>query len=150
MFELLDQMNHWHWIALGLVLLCGELLGTAGYLLWIGISAILVSIVKLLLPMSWELQWVCFAVFSLVTTWLWWRYQHKKDVLDDKATDLNQKDKQLVGQITRLEEDIQAGRCRIRVGDTTWSAVSEKALTAGTTVKVTSVNGIILTIEAVD
>lgn len=150
MIEILNQMNHWHWIALGLVLLCGELLGTAGYLLWIGISAILVGFVKLLLPISWELQWVCFAVFSLVTTWLWWRYQHKKDVLNEEETNLNQRDKQLVGQITRLEEDIEAGRCRIRMGDTTWSAMSERPLSAGTAVKVTAVDGIVLTIEAVE
>ncbi|MBD1559151.1 NfeD family protein [Vibrio sp. S9_S30] len=150
MIEILNQMNHWHWIALGLVLLCGELLGTAGYLLWIGISAILVGFVKLLIPISWELQWVCFAVFSLVTTWLWWRYQHKKDVLDEEETNLNQRDKQLVGQITRLEEDIQAGKCRIRMGDTTWSAVSDQPLSAGTTVKVTAVDGIVLTIKAVE
>ncbi len=150
MIEILSQMNHWHWIALGLVLLCGELLGTAGYLLWIGISAILVGFVKLLLPISWEFQWVCFAVFSLATTWLWWRYQFKKDALDEKKTNLNQRDKQLIGQVTRLEEDIKAGRCRIRMGDTTWSAISEHPLNAGTTIKVTAVDGIVLTIEAIE
>lgn len=31
MIELLSQVNYWHWLALGLLLLCGELLGTAVY-----------------------------------------------------------------------------------------------------------------------
>ena len=29
--EFFEQMNHWHWLTFGLLLLAGELLGTAGY-----------------------------------------------------------------------------------------------------------------------
>ncbi|SON49291.1 NfeD family protein [Vibrio tapetis] len=150
MIELLDQMNHWHWIALGLILLCGELLGTAGYLLWIGISAILVGLLRLVLPIGWEMQWVSFASFALVTTWLWWRYQYRQDQDDDLNSQLNQKEKQLIGQVTRLEESVQVGKCRIKLGDTTWSAVSHQDIEANSLVKVTHVNGIILTIEKAD
>lgn len=70
MIDLLEQMNFWHWIALGLVLLLLELLGTAGYLLWLGISAVLVGVLLIMLPVSWPLQWVSFAVFALFTTWV--------------------------------------------------------------------------------
>lgn len=147
MIELLDQVNHWHWIAFGLVLLSGELLGTAGYFLWLGISAILVGIVLTFIPISWQLQWVSFASFSLVTTWGWWRYQHKKDMQSEIDTSLNQKEKQLIGKVTRLEEDVQEGNCRIRLGDTTWSARCHENISAGTLVKVVAVDGIIVTIE---
>ncbi|OJI55067.1 hypothetical protein VV1062A_02631 [Vibrio vulnificus] len=44
MIELLDGINHWHWLALGLALLAVELLGTAGYFLWLGLSALLVGL----------------------------------------------------------------------------------------------------------
>ena len=98
MIDLLEQMNFWHWIALGLVLLLLELLGTAGYLLWLGISAVLVGVLLIMLPVSWPLQWVCFAVFALFTTWLWWRYQHKKDKTDDSVSKLNQRGAQMIGQ----------------------------------------------------
>ena len=147
MTELLNEMNHWHWIALGLLVLSCELLGTAGYFLWIGISAILIGIAKLLFPITWEVQWVSFAISSLITMWLWWRYQHKKDLLSDQRTTLNQKSKQLIGQIVHLEDNIEAGRCRIKVGDTSWSAKTNQALTAGTNVKIIKVDGIVLTIE---
>ncbi len=149
MIELLNHVNYWHWIAFGLLLLSGELLGAAGYFLWLGISAILVGVILAFLPISWQLQWVSFAVFSLVTTWGWWRYQHKKDVACEADRSLNQREKQLIGKTTRLDEDIQAGSCRIRLGDTTWSARCHEALSAGTLVKVVSVDGIIVTIEAV-
>ena len=102
MFELLDSLNYWHWLAFGLALLAVELLGTAGYFLWLGLSALIVGLLLTLLPMSWQLQWIAFSVFSLMTTWLWWRRQFKKDSSDDLNRDLNQKQKQLIGQTLSL------------------------------------------------
>ena len=146
MIELLEQVNHWHWIALGLFLLLGELLGTAGYFLWLGISAVLVGAILAILPIGWQLQWVSFASFSLVSTWAWWRYQFKRDKKSDSERELNHKQAQLLGQTVRLEEDVQRGNCRIRLGDSTWSARCNQDIPAGTMVVVTDVNGIILTI----
>ncbi|AIU68423.1 regulatory protein [Vibrio coralliilyticus] len=147
MFELLDSLNYWHWLAFGLALLAVELLGTAGYFLWLGLSALIVGLLLTLLPMSWQLQWIAFSVFSLMTTWLWWRRQFKKDSSDDLNRDLNQKQKQLIGQTVLVEENLAPGKHRIKVGDTTWSAQTEHAIPAGTLVEITQVNGIILTIE---
>lgn len=148
MAELLDSINYWHWLALGLLLLAAELLGAAGYLLWLGLSALLVGTLLALVPLSWQLQWTSFSSFSLITTWLWWRRQLTHDKQSDEQRDLNQKQKQLVGQVIKLDEDFPAGKGRIKVGDTTWTAKSETLLTAGTVVKVIAVDGIILTIEA--
>ncbi|GAL14863.1 putative activity regulator of membrane protease YbbK [Vibrio astriarenae] len=147
MIVLLEQMNHWHWLAFGLALLAVELLGTAGYFLWIGLSAMLIGILMTFIPMSWQLQWVAFAVFSLVTAWLWWRRQLSNDKASDLERDLNQKEKQLVGTIIVLEDDIQPGKNRVRIGDTTWSALSDVALSKGCVVEVTEMNGITLTLK---
>lgn len=149
MIELLEQVNHWHWIAFGLLLLSGELLGTAGYLLWLGISAVVVGVILAVIPLSWQLQWVSFAVFSLAATWLWWRYQYKQDKSGDADRLLNQREKQMIGKTTRVEENIQRGNCRIRLGDTTWSARCDQDIPAGTLVKVVDVDGIVLFIEPV-
>ncbi|RBW66350.1 NfeD family protein [Vibrionales bacterium C3R12] len=149
MVELLEQMNHWHWLAFGLLLLAAELLGTAGYFLWLGISAILVGLIFSILPMSWQLQWVSFGVFSLITTWLWWRRQFKQDKKSDQQRELNQREKQLIGMTTRLEEDVQAGECRIKLGDTTWSARCDQDISKGTQIRVIDVDGIILFIEPI-
>ncbi|OJI17503.1 Inner membrane protein YbbJ [Vibrio vulnificus] len=119
MIELLDGINHWHWLALGLALLAVELLGTAGYFLWLG----------------------------LVTTWLWWRKQLAKDQQDDSSRDLNQKQKQLVGQEIILKEDIHAGMNRIQVADTTWSAHSDIDIPAGSKIKIIALDGIVLKVE---
>ncbi|OBT08620.1 hypothetical protein A9264_05125 [Vibrio sp. UCD-FRSSP16_10] len=147
MIELLQQVNHWHWLALGLALLCFELLGTAGYFLWLGISALIVGLLLTLLPLGWQMQWMSFATFSLVTTWLWWRYQKGKDKQDEKTTTLNKRSQSLIGQFTTLTEDFPVGKGRIQLGDTSWSAVSEQSITAGTAVEVYKVEGIVLYIR---
>ncbi|MGY0616201.1 NfeD family protein [Vibrio sp. FJH11] len=147
--SLLDGITFWHWLALGLALLAIELLGTAGYCLWLGISALIVGVILSMLPMSWQLQWLSFATFSLITTWLWWRRQWKQDKEDDQVRDLNQKYKQLIGRTLTIEEDFSIGLNRIHVADTTWSAQSDEALPAGTRVKIVAVEGIILIIEPV-
>ncbi|WP_305462125.1 NfeD family protein [Photobacterium leiognathi] len=147
MIYLLEQMNFWHWLAIGLVLLLLELLGTAGYLLWLGISAVLVSILVLMLPISWPLQWISFAVFALFTTWLWWRYQHKKDKSDASVTKLNQRGVQMIGQRSVVTEAIVAGAGRLQFGDTTWSVVTDVDLEVGQKVEVVAVEGITLVIK---
>ncbi len=147
MLELLNSINYWHWLALGLALLAVELLGSAGYFLWLGLSALIVGALLTVLPMSWQLQWVCFGVFSLLTTWLWWRRQLKQDQQDDQSRDLNQKQKQMLGQTVVLEEDFAIGKGRIKIADSTWTASSDSPIKAGVLVEVTKVNGIILTIQ---
>ncbi len=147
--SLLDGITFWHWLALGFAMLAVELLGTAGYFLWLGISALIVGVLLSILPMSWQLQWLSFATFSLVTTWLWWRRQWKKDKQDDQARDLNQKYKQLIGRTVTIDEDFSVGLNRIHVADTTWSAQCNQVIPAGTRVKVVAVDGIILVIEPV-
>lgn len=149
MIELFDNFTHWHWLALGLAFLTAELLGAAGYLLWLGISALLVGLLLSWLPMSWQLQWVSFAVFSLATTWLWWRRQLKQDKASDASRTLNQKEKQLIGTVVTLEEDVTIGVNRLRVADTTWSARCDQELAAGTRVEIVAIDGIILTIRPI-
>ncbi|MGR5068633.1 NfeD family protein [Vibrio alfacsensis] len=149
LFSFLQGVTFWYWIAFGLALLAVELLGTAGYFLWLGISALLVGMIMSVLPISWQLQWLAFATFSLVTTWLWWRRQWAKDRKNDQERDLNQKHKQLIGNIVTLEEDFKVGINRLRVADTTWSAQCEHDLPAGTRVEIVAIEGIILTVKPV-
>lgn len=147
MVELLEGMNHWHWLAFGLALLAVELLGTAGYFLWFGISALAVGLLLSLMSFAWPVQWSAFAAFSLATTWIWWRRQLKHDKQSDASRDLNQKQKQLVGQELILEEDIQVGMNRIRIADTTWSAKSAATMPSGSKAKIVAMEGIILVLE---
>ncbi|TXY04146.1 NfeD family protein [Vibrio mimicus] len=149
MIELLSQLNFWHWLAFGLILLAAELLGTAGYFLWLGLSALLVGVLLTVMPMGWQLQWLAFASFSLVTTWLWWRRQFNQDKKQDAERDLNQKDKQLIGRVIQIAEDTPAGEFQISLGDTRWTARCDQDLEQGSRVSVIAVDGIILIVRPV-
>ncbi|EEY39078.1 NfeD family protein [Vibrio mimicus] len=149
MIELLSQLNFWHWLAFGLILLAAELLGTAGYFLWLGLSALLVGVLLTVMPISWQLQWLAFASFSLVTTWLWWRRQFNQDKKQDAERDLNQKDKQLIGRVIQIPEDTPAGEFQISLGDTRWTARCDQDLEQGSRVSVIAVDGIILIVRPI-
>jgi inner membrane protein len=62
--------------------------------------------------------------------------------------DLNRRAEQLVGRVLLLEEAIEGGRGKVRVGDTLWLAEGAD-LAAGTRVKVTGVRRDALQVEAV-
>jgi len=149
LIEWLSQVNHWHWLAFGLALLAFELLGTAGYFLWLGLSAIIVGILVVFIPISWQVQWITFGCLSLLTTWLWWRKQLSNDQESDEQRLLNQKDKQLIGKTSVVGEDVIGGQFRLHLGDTTWTAECDVELKAGTRVVVTEVNGIVVKVKPV-
>lgn len=149
MIELISQLNFWHWLAFGLMLLAAELLGTAGYFLWLGLSALLVGLLLAVMPIGWQLQWLAFASFSLITTWLWWRRQYSQDKKQDVERDLNQKDKQLIGRVIQITEDTPAGEFQVSLGDTRWTARCEQGLAKDSRVSVIAVDGIILVVKPI-
>lgn len=65
LFNLLDGITFWHWLAFGFVLLAVELLGTAGYFLWLGLSALLVGALLAVLPFRLATSMVIFRDFQL-------------------------------------------------------------------------------------
>ena len=89
MTALFEGLTHWHWLGLGFVLLAIEVMGSVGFLLWTGIAALEVGLLLLVWPFGWQAQLLLFALQSLLTTWAWWRWQHRRDRsgLDAAAAD---------------------------------------------------------------
>jgi membrane protein implicated in regulation of membrane protease activity len=67
-------------------------------------------------------------------------------VADSDFPDLNKRGQQYFGRVLTVEEAIDCGRGKVRVGDTLWSAEGLDVL-AGTRVKVTDTRGTILLVE---
>lgn len=60
MLEQIAANPQWFWVSLGGLLLAAEMLGASGYLLWSGVSAVIVGVIIWLLPeLSWEWQGAC-------------------------------------------------------------------------------------------
>ena len=68
MWEFMQHLNYWDWLALGTVLLILEVFGAGGYLLWAGIAGIIVGVLTFLIPeLSWTLQLPLFGVLAILT-----------------------------------------------------------------------------------
>ncbi|WP_296260909.1 MULTISPECIES: NfeD family protein [unclassified Pseudomonas] len=149
MWHYLQDLSFWDWLGLGTVLLILEVFGAGGYLLWIGVAAAGVGILTYILPtMSWELQFLLFAVLSVLTALYWWRRQRAVLRKSDQPG-LNMRGSELIGKTFVVQDAIVSGRGKIKVGDGVWMVVGPDT-PAGDQVRVIAQDGAILRVEAVD
>lgn len=120
--QFLNSVHAWHWLALGAILLAAEIASTTQYLLWPGIAALLVGVLKFVVPpMDGRLSVFLFAVISVVATVLWKRSSWGRADRTTHST-LNDRSAQYIGRIVKCEETFVNGRGPVRVDDTRWAA----------------------------
>lgn len=118
----LNAQPAWHWWALGVVLIALEIATMTSYLLWPGIAALLVGLIKLLDPaLDGRLALFLFAVLSVVATVLWKRTPWG-GAPSGQPTTLNERSAQYVGRFGKAAEDFKGGRGAILIDDTRWVA----------------------------
>src|SRR5690606_41850682 len=67
-------LEPWHWLSLGMLVLILEVFGSGGFLLGIGIAALLNALVLFLFPaLPWYVQFIIFAFMSVVITGVYWK-----------------------------------------------------------------------------
>lgn len=147
---ILMQMGAMHWLILGMLLLILELLGAAGYLLWLGLAGLCIAALTALLPLGWSGQWLGFALLAVLFSAGWWWYLHRRAQQPDAATGLHHRLQQYVGQQSVLAEAEQGGLSRVRLGDTMWTVRCPAGLPAGSPVRITGVDGMQLIAESLD
>ena len=128
----------WLWFIGSLLLIGGEIVLPGVYLLWIGLGALVVGVLVAVFPdlgLTWQL--VSFALAMLGTVSLGFVIQRRG--APPAAGELNQELHALVGQRFVAASDFQVGMGRVRVGDTTYGAVSAEAIQAGDAVEVIAV-----------
>jgi membrane protein implicated in regulation of membrane protease activity len=149
MWEFLQQMSYWDWLALGVILLILEIFGAGGYLLWIGMAAAAVGVLTFVLPqMAWEVQFLLFGLFAIATALYWWRRQ-RSAIRQSDQPHLNLRGQELIGKIFQVHEAIVDGRGKIKVADGVWLAKGPD-LPVGIRVRVVAQEGTVLTIEKAD
>lgn len=137
----------WHWWIVAGVLLMLELLSFTTFFLWTAIAAVVTGILKWCIPsMSWHAQFLLFAVWSVLSLLIWWRYARKGKV-DKTHERLNQRSLQLVGQTCVLTTDLKNGTGHVKIGDSIWLAKSTHMALKGEAVKVVDVDGTVLLVE---
>ena len=149
MMDFLINLEYWHWLVLGFVLIIIEMLAPGAIFLWFGVAAGVVGVLLWLIPsMTWQVQLVLFSVLSIVSVLAWRSYAKKHPPADDGYSTLNKRGEDLVGRVFTLEEDIVNNYGKIRVDDTMWKIRGSDA-GVGDRVRVASVDGTVLVVESV-
>lgn len=131
-----DSLTQWHWFVLGLLLLVGETLGAAGFLLGIACGALVTGVLLWFFPgLSWQSQFLIFSILSVAWSLVYWIYFRVRNQETDRPN-LNQRTASMVGSHLTLKNDIDI-EGRIQIGDTLWKVRSEECLKKGDRVEVT-------------
>jgi len=141
---LFENLNFMHWLVLGLSLIILELFLWTVFLLWIGASAITVSIFFYLMPdTSWPIQLLIFVALSLTSTSLAKRYYPVKTVDDE----LHEKAKTFIGKECKVSY-IEDGIIKVQIGKSLWFARGT-GLSVGQAVKIVGVDDSTFIVELI-
>jgi membrane protein implicated in regulation of membrane protease activity len=138
------SLGAWNWLILAVVLLALETVIPGVHFLWFGLAAALIGIIALGVGMAWPWQVLAFVLLSVAVVF-WVKRYVRPDVALSDLPDLNVRGQQYVGRSVVVEQAIENGRGKVRVGDTLWSAEGPDA-PAGTRVTVTGTRGTVLVV----
>lgn len=142
------EFTFWHWWIFAAILIILEVLLPTFYLLWTGIAAFIVGVIVWLIPsLAWEVQFVSFAILSVLSVVLWRNYAKKNPVISDEPL-LNRRGEQYVGRVVTLKEPIVDGQGKVRLDDSTWKIHGEDC-EIGTKIKIISVDNVIFQVEKI-
>ena len=125
--EFLADLNVWHWMILGVVLLGIEMLTGTFDLLMISIAAFLTGLFEQFVPGSiapWQGQLIFFGVASIAL------FALGRTVFSNMRPDapehptLNKRMNSLIGQRGTVSTAFAGGQGKVRIGDTEWLAES--------------------------
>ncbi len=147
--QFLNDQPAWHWWALGAILLTVEIASTTQYLLWPGLAALMVGVLKFFDPsLDGSLAVFLFAVLSVVATAAWKRSAWGRAERSTHTT-LNDRSAQYVGRVVKAEENFINGRGAVRVDDTRWNAVvtDDSAPMKGDMLKISAADGAVFKVH---
>lgn len=146
--EVFEQIMYWHWLVVGIVLMGLEILDGSGHMIWFGISALLVGLVKYMVPeLSWLPQIILFATFTCLSLIAWKTYK-KNNPEEDKFPTLNRRGSGYIGRTFTLSEAIVDGEGKVKVDDTIWIVRGED-MAEGSKVKVKDLDGTAFLVEEI-
>lgn len=148
MGSILWSLGYWNWFIFAALLLILELIAPGTFLLWLGLAAALVGLISLGIDWTWQAQLVTFAILSVVSIVLWWRFGIKTESPSDQPF-LNRRAERFVGQVFTLDKPIVSGSGVVRVDDTIWRVTGPDS-PAGARIKVTRTDGPLLVVERTD
>ena len=137
--------NPWWWLVLAVLFGIGEIVTPGIFLIWIAMAAALTGLLAMLLPIPVAVQFVLFALFSLVAVWGGRRWYADNPVTSQDPL-LNDRAARLIGRTVTVVDPIVNGEGRVRIDDGTWTASGPDA-EAGSRLVVISADGPTLKVD---
>src|SRR5262245_25751788 len=140
------SLGVWNWFILGAVFLLLEVLAPGTFMLWLGISAILVGAISFAVEWTWQAQLIAFAVFAIASIPAFRYFARRVEQPVDRPF-LNRRAEGYVGREFTLEKPIVGGVGTIRIDDTVWRVMGPDC-PAGSRVRIARAEGADLLVEA--
>src|SRR3954462_1821018 len=112
-------LGTWNWFILAALLFLIEILAPGSFMLWLGLSAIVVGAISVFIDWSWQAQLIAFAIFALASIPAWRHFARKVEAPVDRPF-LNRRAESYVGREFILDKPIVGGVGTIRIDDTVW------------------------------
>ena len=145
----ITQIVYWHWWVAAALLAILEMVMPGTMLIFFAAAAAVVGALAFAIPgLSWQLQFLAFAVLSIASIFAWRAYRAKHPGQLD-GTDrpmLNKRADQYIGRVVVVQEAIVNGQGKAKVDDSIWR-VSGPDAPVGASVKVIAADGGFLKVE---
>lgn len=142
------DLQWWHWIVLGMLLIGVEMLTTTFFLLWFGLGAIVVALVTLAFAPGFAAQIVLWALASIAMTAAWMKWFKNPD---RTGAGLAKKGVLgLTGLVSRAIPELGEGEVMFQrpvLGADRWPALADEPIPAGEKVRIVDVLGQTLKVE---
>src|SRR6266850_5160031 len=147
LMDYLATWGKWNWLILAGIFFVIELVAPGAFMLWLGLSALLVGIISLFLEWPWQYQLVAFAAFAVASIPLWRSIARGVEKPGDQPF-LNRRADAFVGREFTLEKPIVGGSGTVKIDDTIWR-LSGPDCPGGSRVKVVRADAATLVVQPV-
>ncbi|MGL4439333.1 MAG: NfeD family protein [Bosea sp. (in: a-proteobacteria)] len=148
MLSAIAALGAWIWIIAGLLMMGIELLAPGLFFIWLGLAALATGLTVAVFDLGWAPAAMLFTAFAVASVFGGRALMRANGSEPEAAANLNALSRNLIGQTIRLDDAIQNGKGRIRIGDTVWQAFGEDAA-AGDKVRIVRLDGSSLVVERV-
>jgi len=145
MIEWLDaNVAYWHWIVVGVLLAAVEMFVPTFFMLWLGVSAIVVGLLSLVIPMSFAVQMLVWGLLSLVCLVIWFMFVSPKMKDRTKSGMAMEALHGKIGTVLEYQQSSSRGLLRFSaplLGEDEWRFICEQPLNPGDKVAVLDTSG---------
>ena len=138
------ELQYWHWLVFGMLLVAGEIFIPSFTILWFGLGALFVGLLMLLTDLNFPAQILVWTISSVLFTVLWFKYFKPKMI--DKTSAGITRDAAIgeSGQVIKAPTEHSRGQVRFTtpiLGNDEWDFICDSQVALGDRVHIREISG---------